>query len=137
MPCAMQELEFLQSVDDSDDELPMPMAHRSFVQNICDAFVIAIQRCGPAFVWFLVSFVSSLVLFIADVVPDCNQTLSMRAVYCLTAALASSHVAAESHLRVRTARVGAAHAHILDPKDTSGALAQRAGFMFAGLGDSC
>jgi hypothetical protein len=41
----MQELEFLHSVDDSDDELPMPLAHRSFLQNIYDAFVIAIQRC--------------------------------------------------------------------------------------------
>ena len=40
----MQELEFLHSVDDSDDELPMPLAHRSFLQNIYDALVIAIQR---------------------------------------------------------------------------------------------
>ncbi len=41
-----QELEFLHSMDESDDELPVPLVHRSFLQNICDAFVIAIQRCA-------------------------------------------------------------------------------------------
>ena len=39
-----QELEFLHSIDESDDELPVPLVHRSFLQNICDAFVVAIQR---------------------------------------------------------------------------------------------
>jgi len=45
-PVVAQELEFLHSMDESDDELPVPLVQRNFLQNICDAFVIAIQRCA-------------------------------------------------------------------------------------------
>ena len=36
-------------MDDSDDELPVPLAHRSFLQNIYEAFVVAIQRRAAAY----------------------------------------------------------------------------------------